>query len=138
MYDMVWRTVDMIYVWWTKTCKKRHYGPLKNRWSNTKETEHACIDTKKQMDGRRTTFDTTPMASHTVTLLSCEACINEEGEETEGGGRGGLQGVKVRRGGGGRSVWLVNQLQEVAEEEEEEEEELTSRRQAELESPRSC
>lgn len=44
------------------------------------------------MDGRRTTFDTTPMASHTVTLLSCEACINEEGEE-EGRG-GGLQGVR--------------------------------------------
>ncbi len=49
----------------------------------TKETEHACINTKKQMDGRRTTFDTTPTASHTVTLLSCEACINEEGEEGE-------------------------------------------------------
>lgn len=45
---------------------------------NTKETEHACNNTKKKIDGRRTTFDTTPMASQTVTLLSCEACINEE------------------------------------------------------------
>lgn len=80
------------------------------------------------MDGRRTTFDTTPMASHTVTLLSCEACINEEGEEEEGG---------VCRAWGERSVWLVNQPPKVVEEEEEEEE-LTSRRQAELESPRSC
>lgn len=70
------------------------------------------------MDGRRTTFDTTPMASHTVTLLSCEACINEEGEE-EGRG-GGLQGVrwevrvageptaKGRRGrGGGRGTYIT-------------------------------
>lgn len=86
----------------------------------TKETEHACINTKKQIDGRRTTFDTSPMASHTVTLLSCEACINGEGEE-EG----------VCRAWGERSVWLVNQLPKVVEEEKEEEE-LTSRRQAEL------
>lgn len=46
-----------------------------------KETDHASINTKSQMYGRRTTFDTTPMASHTVTLPSCEACINEEGAE---------------------------------------------------------
>lgn len=93
---------------------------------NTKETEYACNNTKKNIDGRGTTFDTTPMASQTVTLLSCEACINEEGEE-EG----------VCRAWGERSVWLVNQLPKAGEEEKEEEE-LTSRRQAELESPRSC
>lgn len=33
----------------------------------TKESEHACINTKKQIDGRRNTLATTPVASHTVT-----------------------------------------------------------------------
>lgn len=72
----------------TKTKKQMVY---------TKKSEHARINTKKQMQGRRTTFDTTPMASHTVTLLSCEACINERGGEEGGGGvrrAGGLQGVR--------------------------------------------
>lgn len=45
------------------------------------------------MHSCRTTFDTTPMASHTVTLPSCEACINEEGKEGEEEGWG-LQGVR--------------------------------------------
>ena len=39
---------------------------------------------EKKKEGRRTTFDTTQMASHTGALLACEACINEEGEEEEG------------------------------------------------------
>lgn len=72
--------------------QKQQYGPLKKKQMvYTKKTEHARINTKKHMQGRRTTFDTTPMASHTVTLLSCEACINEEGEE---GGR--FAGGEVR------------------------------------------
>lgn len=68
------------------------------------------------MHGRRTTFDTTPMASHTVTVLSCEACINEEG-----GGGGGLRSAgrevpvvgeptaKGHRGkvGGGRGTYIT-------------------------------
>ncbi len=70
------------------------------------------------MDGRRTTFDTTPMASHTVTLLSCEACINEECEDRGVGVcRAWGEAVRVageptakgrrRRGRGGRGTYIT-------------------------------
>lgn len=40
---------------------------FKKQMIYTKESEHACINTKKQIDGRRNTLATTPVASHTVT-----------------------------------------------------------------------
>lgn len=67
------------------------------------------------------------MSRHTVTLLSCEACIDGAGEEEEEED-GELQG------GGGTSAWLWLKFAE----EQKEEEGLTSWRQADLQSPRSC
>ena len=78
---------------------------------------------EEQGHDHRTTSDTTPT---TVTLPSCEACINEQGE---GGGAGVCRCVR----------WEVHVVGEpTGQKVREEEEELTSRRQAELESPRSC
>lgn len=75
-------------------------------------------------------WPTSPVASHTVTaaLWSMRWWRGEEEEEKEEEGGKGLKESD-------RSLWPVDRPPKAVEEEKEE---LTSRRQAELQSPRCC
>jgi len=114
-----------------KHAKQHHYGPLKNRWSITKKRimrpstqSHRCMAVAQLLTLLRWL--------HTLSLCRpVKHALMRRGRR-RGRRRRGLQGVRgeVRVAGEPTAKRFV--------EEEEEEDELTSRRQAELESPRSC